>query len=203
LREKLASKQLPALDYYRELLRLIYRFLFLMVAEERRLLFVREAQQRPRQDIYDHWYSIERLRKRAESRFQDDGHSDLWEGLKESFRVFEDAKYASQLGLTPLDGELFGRFACADLIDKQVEPGPRLRNEKILAAIWWLSTFEDTGGRKRSGVRRRVNFAGLDVEEFGSVYESLLEYHPDVKVDGEQSKFALVAGRERKSTGSY
>ena len=56
---------------------------------------------------------------------------------------------------------------------------------------------------RRGGVRRRVNFAGLDVEELGSVYESLLDYHPEVKIDGERSKFELIAGSERKSTGSY
>jgi hypothetical protein len=203
LRAKLAGKDLSAIEYYRQLLRLIYRLLFLMVAEERRLLFVRDPKQRSRQDIYDRWYSIERLRKRAEDRFSDDGHDDLWEGLKQTFRLFEDSEHAAQLGLTALDGELFGRFACANLIDKEREPGPRLRNTRLLAALWRLSTFEDVEGRKRSGARRRVNFAGLDVEELGSVYESLLDYHPEVTVDGERSKFELIAGSERKSTGSY
>ena len=50
-------------------------------------------------------------------------------------------------------------------------------------------------------MRRRVNFAGLDVEELGSVYESLLDYHPHVTA--ERRNFELIAGSERKSTGSY
>jgi hypothetical protein len=204
LRDKLASARLTKIDYYRELLRLIYRLLFLMVAEERRLLFVHDSKIADRQEIYDRWYSIERLRKRADNRFYEDGHIDLWEGLKQTFRLFEDTAYASQLGLTALDGELFGRFACADLIDTKDEAGPKLRNDRLLSAIWHLSTFEDADGRQRkSAIRRRVNFAGLDVEEFGSVYESLLDYHPEVTIDGERSKFELVAGTERKSTGSY
>lgn len=143
LREKLNSGRLSHLDYYRELLRLIYRLLFLMVAEERRLLFVPHNENTARQDVYDRWYSIERLRKRTENRFFDDGHSDLWEGLKQTFALFEDNRYASQLGLTALDGELFGRLACANLIDRQGEHGPRLSNATVLAAIWHLSTFED------------------------------------------------------------
>src|SRR5216684_6983265 len=57
--------------------------------------------------------------------------------------------------------------------------------------------------RKKQAPRRRVNFAGLDVEELGSVYESLLDYYPQVTIDGERSSFELVAGSERKSTGSY
>jgi hypothetical protein len=201
LREKFASGRLAKIDYYRQLLRLIYRLLFLMVAED---LFVRDSKIADRQSIYDHWYSIERLRKRTDSRFLDDSHSDLWEGLKQTFRLFEDTASAAQLGLTALDGELFGRFACADLIDTQREVGPKLRNDRLLSAIWHLSTFEDADGRRRRGaVRRRVNFGGLDVEELGSVYESLLDYHPEVKIDGERSKFELVAGTERKATGSY
>jgi type I restriction-modification system DNA methylase subunit len=203
LRAKFESERLTKIHYYRQLLRLIYRLLFLMVAEERRLLFMRDSETADRQAIYDRWYSIERLRKRTDSRFFDDGHSDLWEGLKQTFRLFEDAAAASQLGLTALDGELFGRFACADLIDTERELGPKLRNDQLLSAIWYLSTFEDSEGRRASSVRRRVNFAGLDVEELGSVYESLLEYHPEVKIESERSKFELVTGTERKSTGSY
>ena len=50
-------------------------------------------------------------------------------------------------------------------------------------------------------VSAAVSYAGLDVEELGSVYEGLLEYHPHV--DREQRRFDLVAGSERKQTGSY
>jgi len=203
LRASFESRTLSKIGYYRQLLRLIYRLLFLMVAEERRLLFLRDTKIADRQEIYDRWYSIERLRKRADDRFSYESHSDLWEGLKQTFRLFEDTANASQLGLTALDGELFGRLACADLIDSTDTAGPKLSNRELLSAIWHLSTFEDADGHRKSGVRRRVNFAGLDVEELGSVYESLLDYHPEVTIDGESSKFALVAGTERKATGSY
>ena len=46
-----------------------------------------------------------------------------------------------------------------------------------------------------------MNYAGLGVEEFGSVYELLLDYHPHVTCD--PPCFALVAGSERKATGTY
>ena len=39
LRKRIAAGELTAAAYYRELLRLVYRLLFLMVAEERRLMF--------------------------------------------------------------------------------------------------------------------------------------------------------------------
>jgi hypothetical protein len=85
---------------------------------------------------------------------------------------------------------LFGPFACPDLEEAACE------NARLLRALYHLSTFAD------GGVRRRVNYAGLDTEELGSIYESLLDYHPQVEL-GEPPRFALAWGSERKQTGSY
>ncbi|MCH8288948.1 MAG: N-6 DNA methylase, partial [Candidatus Marinimicrobia bacterium] len=74
--------------------------------------------------------------------------------------------------------------------------GASCTNEELLRAIRHLSTF-----REGTGQRRRVNYANLDVEEFGSVYESLLDFHPQVSLD--PPAFDLVVGGERKQTGSY
>ncbi|HUX86328.1 MAG TPA: N-6 DNA methylase, partial [Chloroflexota bacterium] len=43
----------------------------------------------------------------------------------------------------------------------------------------------------------------MDVEELGSVYESLLDYHPIVRWVSERPRFEFVQGSERKTTGSY
>jgi hypothetical protein len=48
LRERLVSGELSVTDYYRQLLRLVYRFLFLLVAEERDLLFTEDVAARLR-----------------------------------------------------------------------------------------------------------------------------------------------------------
>lgn len=198
LHRAFAEDKLTAAQYYRQLLRLIYRLLFLMVAEERKLLLAEADRDDPRQRIYADWYSVGRLRERAEARRRADPHGDLWEGLKQTFRLFRGEKEAASLGLAALDGELFGAEACHDL-----ERHAALRNDVLLSAVYQLSTFEEEMGRrgKKTGIRRRVNYAALDVEEFGSVYESLLDYHPDVAL--EPPGFALVAGSERKTTGSY
>jgi len=188
LRRAFQEGRLEASAYYRQLLRLIYRLLFLMVAEERRLLFP-EGGDPARQAIYSRYYSLNRLRERAERRFADDPFSDLWEGLKQTFRLFQDKDAARKLDLAPLDGELFSPFACPDL------EGAGCDNASLLAAVFHLSTFAD------EKVRRRVNYAHLDVEELGSIYESLLEYHPEVSLA--PPRFALVFGSERKATGSY
>ncbi|MHC5733092.1 MAG: hypothetical protein ACYTXY_55495, partial [Nostoc sp.] len=44
-------------------------------------------------------------------------------------------------------------------------------------------------------------YAALDVEELGSVYESLLDFHPEVTPKNHE--FKLVFGSDRKTTGSY
>jgi hypothetical protein len=43
----------------------------------------------------------------------------------------------------------------------------------------------------------------LDVEELGSVYESLLDFHPQVVQRQGIYEFQLVTGSDRKTTGSY
>ena len=189
---KALSGRLDDTAYYRQLLNFVYRMLFLMVTEERRLLFT--SGDIRQQAVYDRYYSITHLRERAERYFAGDTHGDLWAGLAQTFRLFRDDNAAQQLGLSPLNGELFGRDACRDIESASCP------NEAFLAAMLSLSTFDD------NGLRRRVNYAHLDVEEFGSVYESLLDYRPVVDLgdgSGAPPRFQLAAGTERKQTGSY
>ena len=183
--------RLEETDFYRQLLRLVYRLLFLMVTEERKLLSRKAGADL--YSVYVRYYSIGRLRARSERYFANDQHTDLWESLKETFRLFRDDT-ALELELSPLNGELFSPEACEDL------ESATCTNEELLRAIKQLSTFD--GG----GMRRRVNYAHLDVEELGSVYESLLDYRPVfMGLDEETApiSFMLAAGTERKHTGSY
>jgi hypothetical protein len=65
LRQKLANGNgLNEIGYYRQLLRLTYRLLFLMVAEYRNLLLIGEDAEKAR--TYLEYYSIERFRELAE-----------------------------------------------------------------------------------------------------------------------------------------
>ena len=188
LRARFDAGSLDAASYYRQLLRLVYRLLFLMAAEERRLIFPSETPA-GEQAVYDKYYSLSRLRDRCERHFGDDGYSDLWLSLRETFTLFREDSLASKLGFHALNGELFGATACADLEQANCE------NRHLLSAMFRLSTYLD------DKVRRRVNYAFLDVEEFGSVYESLLDFHPRVAL--EPPAFELVSGNDRKQTGSY
>ena len=209
LREALQTGRLDVASYYRQLLRLVYRLLFLMVAEERRLIFSEGGGSDDRTAAYLRYYSLAALRDRCERYFVGDDHHDLWLGLLQTFRMFRSPEAAQPFGLVPVDGELFGERACSDL------EGAACSNEALLRAMLNLSTFLDDDavgmrrrGRRRSnrGVRRRVNYAALDVEELGSVYEALLDLQPRIEPparEGGYPTFDLVAGSERKQTGSY
>jgi len=190
LRERLSSGRLTATAYYRQLLRLVYRLLFLMVVEERRLLFPSDADHKERQPLYTAHYGIGRLRDRCERYVVEDHYADLWLGLAQTFILLNDDDEAHELGLSALGGELFSGLACPDL------EHATCHNAQLLAAVRHLSTFQD------GAARRRVNYAALDVEELGSVYESLLEYQPHVELRP-VPVFELVIGNERKQTGSY
>ncbi len=188
LRARLADGRLSPLEYYRQLLRLVYRLLFLMVAEERNLVAAEEDESdplsplayRPRADlrlsIYRDNYSVSRLRRLAESSGAGRGpFGDLWLSLLTTFRLFEgsDEEAPRRLGLAPLDGDLFSDAACGDLTTDT-----HLRNADLLAAVRKLSLYRE----KESKGLRRVNYGALDVEELGSVYEFLLDFRPVVSL---------------------
>lgn len=192
LRRKLVSGVLSVTDYYRQLLRLVYRLLFLLAAEERDLLF--DATVAPGVvGIYARHYGVGRLRTLIERRRSADGHDDLWCSLSITFAVLRDEATGAALGLKPLAGGLFGASACPDL-DRAL-----VGNARLLEAIRGLSVVKDP----QSGVTRRVNYRDMGVEELGSVYEGLLELQPVLKTAGDRPVFDLGFSGERKSTGSY
>lgn len=193
LREKSATKDFWP-PYHRQLLLLVYRLLFLMVAEERGLIVSLGNNAEHNQKIYDEWYSIARLRDRASKIIEESPFGDLWQGLHRTFSLFEYGLDANPLGIPPLNGDLFDQArAIPDLA------GTELYNHDLLLAVRRLSIFKDEKG----GPWIRVNYSHLDVEELGSVYESLLDYQPVVQIVNGRPAFELSPGMERKRTGSY
>lgn len=178
-------------DLYRQLLRLVYRFLFLLVSEDRGLI--------SNNPLYLQHYSVTRFRQLVDDRGAYAEHHDLWLSLRLLWRLLsEDVPVqqidnmppASVLDLPVLDG---GLFESIDLDRCYIS------NEDLLRSLWFLINYQDSS----SSPPRRVNYAALDVEELGSVYESLLDYHPRIGESCNRPAFELVSGPERKSTGSY
>jgi hypothetical protein len=191
LRERLTTGRLAPADYHRQLLRLIYRFLFLMVAEERGLVVSTGQGAERRQAIYHEHYSVSRLRERAEQVVETSVFADLWMGLQRSFALFCYGPDDNPLGIPPLNGDLFSKHATEDL------DGTHLYNHDLLVAVRHISTF------RANGAQQRVNYSALDVEELGSVYESLLDSQPAITELAGGPAFELREGSERKTTGSY
>jgi len=186
LRQQLQMGAFSAEAFYQELLRLVYRLLFLMVAEERKLL--------SEHPIYLEHYSLSRLRRLAEARAAYNNQCDAWLGLQTTFELFRDEKLGALLGVTALNGDLFSHDYTRHLDDTV-----KLSNRECFAALWHLSMYRE----QERAPWRRINYAALDVEELGSVYESLLDYHPILLTEGNSLRFDLSFGSERKTTGSY
>jgi hypothetical protein len=190
LRERLAAGTLSAQDYYRQLLRLVYRLLFLLVAEDRDLLFAPGAPPLAR-ERYLRYYGLSRLRSLAASR-RGSRHGDLWAGLSLVMKKLGSDAGCPDLALPALGGFLFSEEAMPDLASAS------LGNAALLEAVRKVALT------LRDGWLRPVDFRNLGAEELGSVYESLLELHPAIHEEGRGSfELRSAAGSERKTTGSY
>jgi hypothetical protein len=188
LRDKLRTGALDKQDYYRQLLRLVYRLLFLFVAEDRDLLVVPAAESAAQKRYRDH-YATTRLRRLATTRAGSQ-HHDLYCGLK---LVMDNLSGdgCPELALPALGSFLFSTGALPDLNTCQIA------NLHLLESIRSLAVTQ-TGPS-----RRVVDYKNLGAEELGSVYESLLELHPDLNAEAATFELKVAAGSERKKTGSY
>lgn len=191
--------------FFEELLRLVYRLIFLATVEDRRdrgtgerLVFAPDASDEAKAR-YLAGYSLTWLRDRAVRRSQHDRHADLWQALSITFGSLADGQPA--LGLPALGG-LFDAEQCRRLDAAQLD------NRHLLAAVFQLGWFRADGGLSR------VNYRDMGPEELGSVYESLLELVPDLQglaspatarlaFVGDDESDASTKGNTRKLTGSY
>ena len=190
LRQRLDSGALSLSDLFGQMLRLVYRLIFLAVAEDRDLLHP-PATARAVRELYGSNYGFGWLRERSARRRAHDHHHDAWEAVKVVFRALERGE--PQLGLPALGG-LFDRLLTPDL------DGARLPNRAFLGAAFKLAWLIEDGRRVR------INWRDMATEELGSVYEGLLELVPVRTDEGRAFGFANAAeskGNARKTSGSY
>lgn len=190
LREELHSNALPLPEFFSQLLRLVYRLIFLLAAEDRNLLHPPDTAAEPRR-LYAEGYSVGALRDRAVRRSAWDRQHDRWEGLLVTFVAL--ARGEKRLGLPALGG-LFAPDVIADL------EAARLANRYLMEAIFRLAWLREPSGLVP------VNWRDMETEELGSVYESLLELTPQLTNNGHGFTFAEggeAMGHARKTSGSY
>ena len=191
LSAKLKSGEINLTEWFNELLRLVYRLIFLMVSEDRNLLHPDKAPAEARK-LYTEGYSLSLLRAQCYRAASWDKHHDRYEGIKIVFRALGTGEPALAL---PALGGLFSDDRLPNL------ETARLRNRAFMEALYRLSWLADKNGMVP------VNWRAMETEELGSVYESLLELQPQLGADGKTLLFASEAaeqkGNQRKTTGSY
>ncbi len=196
-------------DFFRQLLRLVYRLILVMTAEDREILQPEGADESARA-AYANGYATGRLRERSRNRIAWDRHHDAYEGMKVIFRALS---YGEPKLALPALGGLFAADQTRDL------DAARLTNKRFLNGLYHLAWL------RRDGALARINWRDMETEEFGSVYESLLELTPAITDGGRSFSFVGEAdeeavnvndgatkagkkakaakGNERKTTGSY
>lgn len=199
LRQQLTENDEGCRIYYQEIHRIIYRIMFMLYAEQRAMLPTRGS-------LFIDEYSITKLREIAERRREPDDHTDLWEGLKVTFRMLQ--KGCGPLKVFPYNGSLFDDTA-TPLINTTA-----IRNDTLLEAIRYLTLVED------ERMSKRINYLDIGVEEMGSIYESLLDYKPKIFATQQEvpvlesrrnetrripafTFFLDPRGTDRRSSGSY
>ena len=196
---KLQSGALDKQEFYRQILRLVYRMIFLFAAEDRGLLHpplpendadaeaaVLKARQR-----YQDFYSLSRLRQRSMHR-TGTPHPDLWVSFQLVTQKLGSDAGSAELALPPLGSFLWQSDRSTPDLN-----GCLITNRHFLRAVQSLAFV------KSHGVRRSVDYRNLGAEEIGAVYEGLLELHPSVNADLGTFELDTVAGNERKTSGSY
>lgn len=202
LRQAILNKTFTSRQFNKELIHFIYRLLFLFIIEERNLVYqIPESSDADYdklcrlQDIYKKYYAASRFRNLSELIYlQDRRYQDLWQSLMDTFRLFEPAGFGEKLGIKPLGGLLFDDDTLHYLKACSID------NEQFLQAFRALNEFIDDRCN-----RVKINYSSLDVEEFGSVYEGILEMQPYVNSAPTPTgwEFGYVGGLDRKSTSSY
>ena len=164
---------------------LLYRLLFILYAEDRDLLPVRDTR-------YDDYALRDRVRgdigrrKDREDVFSEDA-ARYWSAVDDLCRAVDRGDAA--IGLPPYNGGLFDR-ARVPLLD-------RIRlGDRVMADVVDALSFE----QDEAGLRRYINYRDLGVRQLGSIYERLLEHEIVREGDAVAVRPNIFA---RKGSGSY
>ncbi|WP_241674705.1 Eco57I restriction-modification methylase domain-containing protein [Candidatus Methylobacter oryzae] len=196
LRRDLYEGNLSKEAYFQQLLRLVYRLIFLFTVEERGILHNGDSDQQAlsARKAYAEGYAMARLRDRCLRRRARDGFDDHWTGLRIVFRGLVNGE--PRLALPALGG-LFAANQCPAL------------DTCTLSNATLLTVMQQMRWSNLSGHLAPVDYRNMGPEELGSVYESLLELVPEIDLHARQFGFVGLTsegstqGNARKTSGSY
>ena len=163
---------------------LLYRLLFILYAEDRDLLPVRNKR-------YDDYALREKVRGDVGRRKDSDdvfsaSAARYWSAIDDLCRAIDQGD--TSIGLPPYNGGLFDRQRIPLLTNIRI-------GDEVMADVIDALSFE----RTQDG-RRYINYRDLGVQQLGSIYERLLE-HEIVREGGEIAVRLNVFAR--KGSGSY
>ena len=179
-----AEPDAPLTEVREAALLLLYRILFILYAEDRDLLPVRDER-------YDDYALRDKVRGDV-GRRKDQGDvfsetaARYWSVVADLCRAIDQGDVA--IGLPPYNGGLFDRER-APLLDRI-----RLGDRAMADVIDVLSFEQGPAGR------RYINYRDLSVRQLGSIYERLLEHELVREGDGVVIRPNIFA---RKGSGSY
>ncbi|MBF0217745.1 MAG: N-6 DNA methylase, partial [Candidatus Omnitrophica bacterium] len=209
LREALRSGTVPLSDLHNQLLRIIYRLIFLFVAEDRTLdgasllhPYDRSEKGRQARELYVKHYSMARMRELAEN-IRGSRHGDLWQQFNMLIGAFSGDENFSAMR-ERLSLPILGSFLWSLGSTKSLNASSATKGEGVvLSNADFLEAIRNLAFTRQGKILRHVDYKNLGAEELGGVYESLLSLTPQVSSDGARFTFAEFAGNERKTSGSY
>lgn len=170
-------KDVPPSELYEAGLTVMMRLVFILCAEERKLLLLGDP-------VYDEYYAISTLRARLREDESDHGpevlerRHDAWSRMLSVFRAVYGGVEHEALRMPALGGSLFdpdrfpfleGRARGTSWREVPSAPLP-IDNRTVLLLLTALQVLEQRGGAQL------LSYRALDVEQIGHVYEGLLEY---------------------------
>ncbi|MNS22164.1 hypothetical protein D3C72_539470 [compost metagenome] len=168
---------------------LLYRLLFLLYAEDRDLLPVRD-------DRYDD-YALRPLRLDVGERVTNGdtfsaSAAKIWSHVSDLSRIID--KGDASVGIPPYNGGLFAGAGTPLLASARIP-------DSVMAPALDALSYE-----RSKGERRYINYRDLSVQQLGSIYERLLEFEI-VREPGEVGDIGYLTVRPnlfaRKNSGSY
>ena len=163
---------------------LLYRLLFILYAEDRDLLPVRDAR-------YDDYALREKVRDDIKQRKDREdifsaSAARYWSAIDDLCRAIDQGD--ASIGLPPYNGGLFDR-------DRTPLLGRIRLDDQVMADVIDALSFEQS-----SDGRRYINYRDLGVQQLGSIYERLLEHEIIRDSKGIAVRPNVFA---RKGSGSY
>ncbi|TRZ92279.1 MAG: hypothetical protein D4R88_00680, partial [Methanosarcinales archaeon] len=144
---------------------LLYRLLFLLYAEDRNLLDLKNPKYIANHSFYRFKKEVEEKRGRSEQGYDNTGTS-IWDGLKNLFGLINlgsEAFGEKEFHVPAYNGGLFDAIKNPELEIWKI-------GDKYLAEAIHLLTWSDING---SGF---VDYSDMEIRHLGSIYEGLLEY---------------------------